>query len=99
MIYTYLQKHKLLSLQQSSFRPVHSTCTSLTNIPNTLLHKMDNYKGLLTGLIFLDLSKAFHTLDHIMLLEKLVAFGFDESSVQCFNTSLTELKVYRKNSN
>ena len=91
---SYLQKHKLFSSHQSGFRPVHSTCTSLKNIQTTLLHKMDNYNGLLTGLVFLDLRKAFDTLDHTMPLEKLVAFGFDKSSVQCFNSSLTELKVY-----
>ena len=65
MVYSYLQEHRLLSPLQSGFRPLHSTSTCLAHVTNTLLENID--KGLLTGLIFLDLSKAFDTIDHSIM--------------------------------
>ena len=88
MVYSYLQQHKLLSYLQSGFRPLHSTTTCLTNMTNTILNNIDN--GLLTGLVFLDLSKAFDTLDHNLLLDKLYAFGFNRSAVQWFKSYLSD---------
>ena len=88
MVYSFLLKHKLLSSYQSGFRPLHSTTTSLIDITNTVLHNID--KGKLTGLAFLDLSKAFYTLDHELLLMKLSDFGLNKSSVTWFKAYLTK---------
>ena len=87
MVYDYLQKHKLLSDCQSGFRPLHSTSSTLVNITNTLLQNTDN--GLLTGLVFLDISKAFDTLDHELLLRKLSNYGFNQTSIQWFDPYLS----------
>ena len=59
MVYDHLQLNNLLSPSQSGFCPLHSTSTCLTHVTNTLLQNIE--KGLLTGLVFLDLSKAFDT--------------------------------------
>ena len=83
MVYSYLQEHRLLSPLQSGFRPLHSTSTCLTHV----LENID--KGLLTGLIFLDLSKAFDTLDHSNMLDKLTSLGMNRSAVQWFRSYLT----------
>jgi len=87
MVYSYLQEHSLLSPLQSGFRPLPSTCTCLTHLTNTLLENID--KGLLTGLIFLDLSKAFDTLDHSIMLDTLTSLGMNHSTVQWFRSYLT----------
>ena len=67
--------------------PLPSTCTCLTHLTNTLLENID--KGLITGLIFLDLSKAFDTLDHSIMLDKLTSLGMNRSAVQWFRSYLT----------
>ena len=50
-----------------------------TDVTNTLLQNID--KGQLTGLVFLDLTKAFDTLDHSVLLYKLASLEFSKASV------------------
>ena len=67
--------------------PLPSTCTCLTHLTNTLLENID--KGLITGLIFLDLSKTFDTLDHSIMLDKLSSLGMNRSTVQWFRSYLT----------
>ena len=69
--------------------PLPSTCTCLTHLTNTVLENID--KGLITGLIFLDLSKAFDTLDHSIMLDKLSSLGMNRSTVQWFRSYLTML--------
>ena len=87
MVYSYLEENKLLSSIQSGFRPLHSTSTCLTHITNNLLENMD--KGLPTGPQFLDLSKAFDTLDHNIMSDKLTVLGFNRAVVQWFRSYLT----------
>jgi hypothetical protein len=79
MVYDYLQENQQLTACQSGFRPLHFTSTCLIDTTNNLLHNIE--KGLLTGMIFLDLSKVFDTLDHNKMQEKLSLLGFNASSV------------------
>ena len=83
MVYTY----QLLSNYQSRYRPLHSTSTCLTDVTDRILHNMD--KGQLTGMVFLDLSKAFDTIDHDIVLKKLISLGFSDSAVLWFKAYLT----------
>jgi hypothetical protein len=52
-----------------------------------ILQNMDN--KLCTVLILLDLSKAFDSIDHTILLEKLRLLGFDENAVSWFRSYLS----------
>lgn len=61
-LYDFLMRHDLLTNAQSGFRPCHSTLTALSDKTNDLFSNMDN--GLLNGDLFLDLKKAFDTVDH-----------------------------------
>ena len=47
-------------------------------------------KGLLTGMILVDLQKAFDTIDHEILLQKLKAIKFSESTIKWFKSYLSE---------
>ena len=53
-------------------------------------------KGLVTALILMDLSKAFDTLDHGILLTKLVKYGFDPHTIFWFDSYLSSRKQYVK---
>ena len=51
-------------------------------------HALD--KGKMFGTIFMDLSKAFDTLDHNLLLAKLNAHGFSFNAIKFIQSYLSE---------
>ena len=66
-LYSYLTTNGILFKSQYGFRKLHSTETAAIELTDTLLQNLDN--GDITIAIFLDLSKAFDTLDHAILLK------------------------------
>ena len=83
----YLSKNKLLNKYQSGFRSLHSTMTALLETTNNWSVNID--KGLLNGVIFIDLKKAFDTIDHNIILKKLACYGADHSVLKWFTSYLT----------
>ena len=64
---------------QSSFQGNHSTNLCLSFLTDKVLRRLD--KGLLTGMILIDLQKAFDTTDHQILLQKLKVIKFSKSTI------------------
>ena len=65
---TFLNENNILYKFQSGFRPNHSTDFCLSYLNDKILKGFDS--GLLTGMILIDLQKAFDTIDHDILIKK-----------------------------
>jgi hypothetical protein len=87
-LYNYLNGNKLITSKQFGFRPTLSTGLALTEFTDSILGDMDASR--FTGAVFLDLSKAFDTVDHTILLDKLRILGVDEDSLDWFESYLSE---------
>jgi hypothetical protein len=86
-LYDYIKEHNILNSYQSGFRPGHSTCTALLDVTEYVYKNMND--GLLTGVAFLDLKKAFDTVDTNRLLTKLVDIGVEDVALNWFENYLT----------
>ena len=72
-LYDYLDGNKLLFSKQSGFRPLPFVATCLLKCTSDWYLNMD--KGQYTGIIVVDLKKAFDTVNHEILLKKLKKYG------------------------
>lgn len=83
----YLTENSILNPMQSGFRQGHSTVTAVTVVTNDILNGLDNKKS--CAAIFIDLSKAFDTVDHHHLLERLQITGFSSTVLRWFSNDLS----------
>ena len=84
----YLNDNDLLANCQPGFRSLHSTRTSFIEASNSWSVNIDN--GLINGVIFIDLKKAFDTIDHKILLRKLASYGTDHGALKWFDFYLSD---------
>jgi len=80
--------HNLIEPMQSAYKKDHSTETALLRIQNDILQAIDNKRCVL--LVLLDLSAAFDTVDHSILLHRLHnRFGISGQPLSWFESYLT----------
>ena len=86
-LYQYLVTKNFLSNKQFGFRKGFSTSTALTSFADEVLLNME--QGKLCGAVFIDLTKAFDTVDHQIMLYKLSEIGLSETALHWFPSYLT----------
>ena len=85
-LYDYFTVSNLLGNKQCGFRSLHSTAMALGNLTNTWL--INN--GKINSVVFLDIKKAFDTVDHKILIDKLYFYGIVEQELHFFRSYLTD---------
>ena len=83
----YLTSRNRLSTKQSENKKSHSTKTSVIKTTDMILSAID--KKQLTAVVLLDMSKAFDSINHNMLLVKLQDVGASPLAIQWFRSYLT----------
>ena len=83
----FLQCNKLLDNHQSAYRANHSIETALLKVESDILTAMDH--GRVVALVLLDLSAAFDTVDHCILIARMKHLGFDAVVLQWFISYLS----------
>ena len=92
----FLTKNNILYKFQSGFRRNHSTDSCLSYLNDKILKGFDS--GLLTGMILIDLQKAFDTIDHGVLLDKMIHLRFKKQTISWFRSYLAN-RTFKVNIN
>jgi hypothetical protein len=88
---SYLSDNKLLSEHQYGFRPKMSTELASIKLVDDIRLNVD--KGNLVGAMFIDLTKAFDTVNHSQLLNKLPQYGVHGKELDWFKDYLFQRMV------
>ena len=91
-LYEYFSSHALFYDSQYGFRKHHSTELAAIELVDRIHKEIDQNK--IPFSVFLDLSKAFDTLDHSILLNKLQYYGITGTALDWFRSYLTERYQY-----
>ena len=88
----YLDKNGLIYKFQLGFRKIFYTDSCFAQLTDYIAKGMD--KGKHTGMILIDLQKAFDTLDHDVLLKKMECLGFKKPVIKWFKFYLSNRKFF-----
>ena len=91
-LYDYLVRNKLIHPGQSGFLKLHSTLTCLLKNTDDWYSGLDT--GQMVGTVFIDLKKAFDTVDHDLLCKKLEHYGVQQRELSWFQSYLLNRKQF-----
>lgn len=85
----YLTSNNLLPRLQSAYRRFYSVETAILRVFNDILAAIDDHQDVV--LVLLDLSSAFDTIDHLLLLERLQKrYGIDKTVLKWLGSYLED---------
>ena len=91
-LYAFLEEHQILCKNQFGFKKKSNCAHSLMEITESIKESIDN--GKFGCGIFIDLKKAFDTVNHKILLLKLEHYGVRGALLNWFESYLTNRKQY-----
>ena len=91
-MYNFIEMNKLIYTRQFGFRSKHSTTHALISTIENIKSLIDS--GNIVGGVFIDLQKAFDTVNHEILCEKIAYYGFRGKLQQLIRSFLTNRKQY-----
>ena len=94
-LYSFIDKHQILYKYQFGFGKGYSTEQAILEITDNL--KLATDKGQITCGLFLELSKAFDTVNHKIILSKLYLYGIRAAPHNWFERYLHNRRQYVKN--
>lgn len=83
----YFEHNLLFSNNQYGFRPKKSTCQAVVDFVKNCIYSLDVRQKVIGN--FYDMSKAFDTISHCVLLEKLKYYGFESKAIDFINSYLS----------
>lgn len=89
---SYMDKYNILDGNQYGFRSNHSTSLALFDMVENITESID--QGNYTAGVFIDLKKAFDTINHNILLKKLYHYGIRGVSLAWLKSYITNRKQY-----
>ena len=91
-LYSSLEKYDILHSLQFGFRAKHSTLHALISLTESVKQTID--ESMFGCGVFIDLQKAFDTVNHPILLQKLQRYGVRGTALNWFSSYLTDRKQY-----
>jgi hypothetical protein len=97
-VINYMETHKLITSEQFGFRAKHETSHAVLKSLDIMAEALNNNKFCVA--IFADLRKAFDTVDHRILLDKLKYYGIDNRWFTSYLADRTQYVEFKgQNSN
>ena len=82
----YLETNHLITVDQSAYLKQHNTQTALHKVVDDWLYNMAD--GILTGVCSFDITKCFDTINHSILMRKMIYYRFQNNDIMWFQSYL-----------